>query len=109
MSGWFENESFWRDLYPFLFSEERFDAAEAQTEKIVRLVDFSGKSILDLACGPGRHAVAFAKQGYRVTGVDLSTFLLKKAKRGRAKPALRLNGCGKICELSFVTKRLISP
>ena len=35
--------------------------------------------ILDLACGPGRHAVALARKGFRVTGVDISSFLLQKA------------------------------
>ncbi|MDD5307236.1 MAG: methyltransferase domain-containing protein [Deltaproteobacteria bacterium] len=35
--------------------------------------------ILDLACGPGRHAVAMAKRGYRVVGVDLSLPMLARA------------------------------
>ncbi|MFW6201016.1 MAG: class I SAM-dependent methyltransferase, partial [Gemmatimonadota bacterium] len=28
-------------------------------------------SILDVACGPGRHALALAEAGYAVTGVDV--------------------------------------
>jgi SAM-dependent methyltransferase len=31
-----------------------------------------GASVLDLCCGPGRHAIEFARRGYRVTGQDLS-------------------------------------
>lgn len=80
MAQWFENKAFWSDLYPFLFPEERLAIAEAQIEKIIHLINFRGKTILDLACGPGRHAVAFAKKGYQVTGVDLSSFHLQKAK-----------------------------
>lgn len=37
------------------------------------------ESILDLGCGVGRHAVEFARQGYYVTGVDLSTGMLDQA------------------------------
>lgn len=80
MAQWFANQAFWSDLYPFLFPEERLAIAEAQIEKIIRLVNFKGTTILDLACGPGRHAVAFARKGYQVTGVDLSSFHLQKAK-----------------------------
>ena len=28
MSEWFEDESFWNGLYPFMFSERKFDIAE---------------------------------------------------------------------------------
>lgn len=37
-------------------------------------------SILDMACGSGRHSILFAKYGYKVTGVDLSEKLLTEAK-----------------------------
>ncbi|HYM19411.1 MAG TPA: class I SAM-dependent methyltransferase [Candidatus Kapabacteria bacterium] len=37
--------------------------------------------ILDLACGAGRHSIAFAKRGYKnITGLDLSPTLIAKAK-----------------------------
>ncbi len=42
--------------------------------------------LLDLACGTGRHAVEFARQGWDVTGVDYSDDLLDEA-RGNAKRA----------------------
>lgn len=31
-----------------------------------------GMLVLDVGCGPGRHALAFAKRGVRVVGVDIS-------------------------------------
>ncbi len=43
-----------------------------------------GATLLDLACGQGRHAVPLAALGYRVTGLDLSPVLL-----GRARAAAR--------------------
>lgn len=38
-----------------------------------------GAAILDVGCGTGRHAVEFAKRGYKVTGLDLSSAMLLKA------------------------------
>src|SRR5260370_12461547 len=43
------------------------------------------RRILDLPCGQGRHAIELASRGYDVTGVDLSSLLLKVAEeRARA-------------------------
>ena len=80
MPEWFEDESLWIATYPFTFSEQRFAMAEEEVNKIIALVDFQGTSVLDLCCGPGRHAVVLAKRGCSVTGVDKSKFLLQKAE-----------------------------
>ncbi len=61
----------------------RTRSSRSPTEKVQRLIDlvvFEGSTVLDLACGPGRHSVALAKRGLQVTGVDLSLFLLDKAR-----------------------------
>ena len=79
MAEWFEDEAFWKSLYPFTYPEERFQIVEEEIEKILKLVDFKGHSVLDLCCGPGRHSIALAKKGLAVTGVDRSPFLLAKA------------------------------
>ena len=79
MPDWFEDETFWEKLYPFLFTDSKLEAAETEVESVLRLAGLEQGDVLDLACGPGRHSVALAKQGFRVTGVDLSAFLLRKA------------------------------
>jgi SAM-dependent methyltransferase len=79
-----EAEEFWKTLHPFLFPEDSFRLADGEVEKILALTNFTGRTILDLACGPGRHATVLAKKGYRVTGVDCSPFLLQKAKERAA-------------------------
>jgi SAM-dependent methyltransferase len=45
-----------------------------------------GASVLDAPCGAGRHAAAFVRAGYDVTGLDLSRELLAHARRERPGP-----------------------
>lgn len=77
---WYEDEDFWREMYDYMFPAEKFSAAEEQVSQILSLTAFEGGPILDLCCGPGRHAIEFARRGYRVTGVDGTRFLLDQAK-----------------------------
>lgn len=51
-----------------------------------------GSALLDLCCGPGRHAVEFAKKGLAVTGYDFSGEYLREAaaRAKKKKTALRL-------------------
>jgi SAM-dependent methyltransferase len=89
MPEWFEDESLWTDLYPFTFSDERLGLGEIEVARVLALVGLAapeGKAVLDLCCGPGRHAVPLAQRGMRVTGVDRTRFLLDRA-RERARLA----------------------
>ena len=90
MVAWFEDESFWSEMYPFMFPEERFRHAEEQIEKALALVGYKEGTVLDLCCGPGRHSLALAKRGLQVTAVDLSEFLLRKAKEEATKLNLEI-------------------
>ncbi len=38
-------------------------------------------SVLDVGCGTGNHAVRLARLGYRVTGIDVSSGMIEKAKQ----------------------------
>jgi SAM-dependent methyltransferase len=48
----------------------------------------AGGSILDLACGGGRHCLELSARGYRMTGVDLSPEFLAVARASAAKRGL---------------------
>jgi ubiquinone/menaquinone biosynthesis C-methylase UbiE len=37
-------------------------------------------SVLDIACGSGRHSIQLAQEGFSVTGVDRSSLLIEQAK-----------------------------
>jgi SAM-dependent methyltransferase len=83
---WFDNDSFWEELYPFMFPEQRFLGTSEQIEKVLALANPVGNAALDLCCGPGRCSIALAQAGFRVTGVDRTKYLLGKA-RAEAKAA----------------------
>ncbi len=77
---WFSNDAFWETSYSTMFPESRFDAAASELEAVLGLVGGTPTRVLDVACGPGRHAVAAARLGMAVTGVDRSAFLLRHAR-----------------------------
>jgi SAM-dependent methyltransferase len=81
---WFGEE--YLQLYP-----HRDDAeAERAVALIRRTVAFQpGWRVLDVACGAGRHARAFAVAGARCIGVDLSATLLRLARQITDVPLVR--------------------
>jgi SAM-dependent methyltransferase len=54
---------------------------EREVEHLVaRLALHAGDRVLDLGCGPGRHALALARRGIEVTGVDHSEDFIALAR-----------------------------
>ena len=47
-----------------------------------------GMRVLDVGCGPGRHALALARRGIEVVGVDHSPEFVQLARDGAAAEAL---------------------
>jgi len=58
------------------------------TEVLRLLGDVSGKSILDVGCGNGRHMVELAKRASVVVGIDLSKKLVEIARRKMRRQGL---------------------
>ncbi len=87
---WFENDRFWRELFPYMFHPARFEQTAAEVRDLVRLVKRRRGKVLDLCCGPGRHAVALAERGFTVTGVDCSPFMLRKARESARQAKVKI-------------------
>ncbi|PSQ16846.1 class I SAM-dependent methyltransferase [Halobacteriales archaeon QS_8_69_26] len=70
--------------------EAKGEAADEEVESILaaldREFDHRPETVLDAACGIGRHAVAFAERGHEVTGFDISGAYVDRA-RERAEEA----------------------
>ena len=49
-----------------------------------------GATILDVATGTGKQAYAYVKNGYHVTGIDLSEDMLRIARKNNKYPNLKL-------------------
>jgi len=81
---WYLKDDFWRNFGSLMFNEDTFSEARDQVEALLGQLGGSIGRILDLGCGPGRHAIPLAAQGYPVTAVDTSPSLLHEleARRG---------------------------
>ncbi len=82
MDTWHESDEFWELFAPFMFDPGRMAAAPLEVEQLLDLLGLRpGAAILDLCCGPGRHALELARRGLRVTGVDRTLSHLEVARR----------------------------
>lgn len=67
--------------YDMLYHDKDYDAECNFLEKIFEAYASKPvRSILDLGCGTGGHAIPLARRGYAVTGVDLSAQMLSVAR-----------------------------
>lgn len=72
------------DLWSAIYDQEDNPLVALESAEIARLLgDVRGLTVADIGCGTGRHALAVAAGGARVTAVDFSEGMLAKA---RAKP-----------------------
>ena len=86
---WLASEQFWHLVSPIMFSSQRWKSAANEVEDILSLLQVEkGCDVLDLACGPGRHALEFARRGFSVTGVDGAKKFIEDAKEKSASENL---------------------
>lgn len=103
MDSWYTDENFWAEFEEALFPPERWEAAVPETRYLLELLNWSqGSHILDLCCGPGRHALELARRGYGVTGVDRTLYYLKKMQARALQQNLKIQAiCVDMKDLSI--------
>lgn len=89
--NWYEDDELWEMFYDCMFDADSFLLAQGQVPSLLALVKHPIDSILDLGCGPGRHCLALAKMGFKITGVDTSKYLLSRANENAHKSQLQVN------------------
>jgi len=77
-----------------------------QVEFIERVVQLQPRdTILDLACGFGRHSILLAKKGYHVTGYDQSADYIERAKKSAQEASVNaLFACLDMRQLDVVER-----
>lgn len=73
---WF-NSPYYHQLY---FKRDEQEAAEFIDQLVDHLQPEKDASMLDIACGKGRHSIQLASRGFDVTGIDLSEESIRDAK-----------------------------
>jgi SAM-dependent methyltransferase len=76
------------EVYDLLYSDKDY---AAECDLIERLFQTYGdgpiRSVLDLGCGTGNHAIPLAQRGYEVIGVDRSENMLARVRTKLADPS----------------------
>jgi SAM-dependent methyltransferase len=88
MPEWFEE--WFGEEYLALYPHRDEEDARHLVSLLSRLIGWGADwRVLDICCGPGRHARALDAAGLAVTGVDLSPTLLRKARQVTDAPLVR--------------------
>jgi SAM-dependent methyltransferase len=88
---WHEDDTFWQETLPILFTQRRIEEAGKEIEQLLRLAEIPGGSaVLDLCCGIGRHSLELARRGFRVTGVDRTRAYLDLAAAAAEREGLHV-------------------
>ena len=79
--SWHEDDNFWDGFGSRVFHEGRWKEAALEMETLCRFLRIpEGSRILDLCCGPGRHALELSRMGHQVTGVDRTPSYIESAR-----------------------------
>ena len=90
LKSWYEKLF---DNYAKTYDKETFtQGTEGEVNFIEEELSYDKtKTILDIGCGTGRHAIELAKRGYSVTGIDLSESQLARAREKAEKTAVKVH------------------
>lgn len=80
-----------------------FPTGKAQVNFLSKLIGDTPKDILDIACGTGGYSLELAKQGNKVTAIDLDDNMVEELKTKALESNLNINGLtGNMLELNYI-------
>jgi 2-polyprenyl-3-methyl-5-hydroxy-6-metoxy-1,4-benzoquinol methylase len=83
-------EKYFDDNYLKLYSYTE-NSAPTEVESVLRMLNLKPPAkILDLCCGFGRHSLVLARNGFEVTGLDLSERFLAQARRKADESGIKI-------------------
>ena len=67
--------------YDLLYKDKNYEQEVNYIESLIKKYSKNSKSILELGCGTGKHALLLGQKGYEVCGVDISAKMVEQAKK----------------------------
>lgn len=88
---WYD-DYFTADYWAYADAEYTPERTAAEVDYLAGVLDrhAPGRRVLDLGCGTGRHAIALARLGFEMTGVDASAGTLRRAAQAAADAGVPL-------------------
>ncbi|WRP05340.1 class I SAM-dependent methyltransferase [Rossellomorea aquimaris] len=78
-------------VYDYLMQDVPYDGWLGFVNKQAKAYSIQGESVLDIACGTGELSLRLVREGYDVTGVDLSQDMLMVAQEKAFEMNVKLN------------------
>ena len=66
--------------YDLCYSDKDYGKETVFLETLIKKNNIKGKSVLEVGCGTGNHAIYLEKRGFKITGVDLNREMLSVAR-----------------------------
>lgn len=91
-NAWNSKASVWNDFIDVSFDTFEYAEKKYENEEDLKLIgNVKGKSVLEIGCGGAFNGIVLAKQGARVSGLDLSEEQLKQAAKNAGNQGVKID------------------
>ena len=98
----FEND--YANNYDSIYSHKKYiEECDLIEDIIKKFSNENVRKLLDIGCGTGTHAIEFLKRSYEVTGIDISSQMLKVAEEKVTKLGLKSGSLWVNCDAKNFT------